>query len=46
MSTDFKMKFMDGAPVSEEYIDMIQLLLDAACEAEEKYGIDEVDESC
>jgi len=32
---------MDGSTVPDEYMKKLQPILDAACEAEEKYGIDE-----
>lgn len=34
------MKFMDGTPVPDEYMEKLQPLLDAANEAEEMFDID------
>lgn len=37
------MKFLDGSPVSQDYLDKLQVLLDDACQAEELYNVDELE---
>jgi len=38
------LKFMDGSPVPDEYMNKLQPLLDAANEAERLFTIDELEE--
>lgn len=37
----FVMKFLDGSPVPESYLEALQPWLEAACDAEDRYGVDE-----
>ena len=37
----FTMKFIDGSAVPHGYLDRVSALISAACEAEEKCGVDE-----
>ena len=35
--------FIDGDPITQDYLDHIIEMIDAACEAEEKIGLEELD---
>jgi hypothetical protein len=41
--TMFTMKFLDGSPVSQQYLQQVSLLSSAAVDAERRVGIDELE---
>ncbi len=38
------MKFIDGSHVPQSYLDTLQGMLDSACEAEEHFTLDELEQ--